>query len=330
MLDIRHRWGITPVCAIPAEEIDFHVPTGIFDGPMRARLSEWYWESRDESLQRLGSEGLRLWNTLRRGWSLEVDALLERAVPETYRYVSVPDYLTPSMYWTKFLSACVLYDPPVASPSDLETFAAYGGPNSHTASYGGAGAPRADVLPIRSLKDSERVKEDTRWFYEAAIDEMGKVLKERLEEIGVSSDKADLDIWDLYREAVYGVRKSGREFLNLADEYSERTWRTDQARLPYIDPSHGGATDENVRSARKKIKGQQERNSTEEVNTRDPLTAIQCALLYDHHNPQDSADRRRRTWTYQKLSDSFKGIESARAAEAHVRVGRELLARRTI
>jgi hypothetical protein len=57
---------------------------------------------------------------------------------------------------------------------------------------------------------------------------------------------------------------------------------------------------------------------------RDPLVAIQCAILYDRHNQKDSADGRRRTWTYERLAEHFK-LKSTRAATEYVTAGREIL-----
>jgi hypothetical protein len=59
-------------------------------------------------------------------------------------------------------------------------------------------------------------------------------------------------------------------------------------------------------------------------SARDPLVAIQCAILYNRHNQKDPEDGRRRTWTYERLAEEF-GLKSARAATAHVIVGRKIL-----
>lgn len=57
---------------------------------------------------------------------------------------------------------------------------------------------------------------------------------------------------------------------------------------------------------------------------RDPLVALQCALLYDHYNGRDHQDRRRKKWTYEKLAEKFV-LPSAGAAEDHVIYGREII-----
>jgi hypothetical protein len=53
------------------------------------------------------------------------------------------------------------------------------------------------------------------------------------------------------------------------------------------------------------------------------LIAVQCAVLYDRHNSEDSTDKRRRKWTYRRLAEEF-GLASARAARDFVNLGREI------
>jgi hypothetical protein len=60
--------------------------------------------------------------------------------------------------------------------------------------------------------------------------------------------------------------------------------------------------------------------------SRDPLVAVQCAILYDRHN-QQLKDKRQRRWTYAKLGEEF-GLSSARVASDYVALGREILSGR--
>lgn len=59
--------------------------------------------------------------------------------------------------------------------------------------------------------------------------------------------------------------------------------------------------------------------------SRDPLVAVQCAILYDRHN-QQLEDKRQRRWTYAKLGKEF-GL-STRAAKDYVILGREIIEER--
>ena len=111
---------------------------------------------------------------------------------------------------------------------------------------------------------------------------------------------------------------------------------------------HEHTTDEDVRAARRVIRAiqdkdrflvplvadpatrleifQEKQNSPRprEKSVRDPLVAIQCAILHDRHNHKDPTDGRRRTWTYERLAEQFR-LRSARVATAYVIAGREIL-----
>jgi hypothetical protein len=64
---------------------------------------------------------------------------------------------------------------------------------------------------------------------------------------------------------------------------------------------------------------------------RDPLVALQCAILYDRHNGKDPEDRRRLLWSYERLAEEFclGAGETHKAkkqvAAAYVALGRKLL-----
>jgi hypothetical protein len=93
---------------------------------------------------------------------------------------------------------------------------------------------------------------------------------------------------------------------------------------------HEHTTDKDVRAARRVIRAMQERDRfrvpgaadpatrlqilKEKQNRpqprakseRDPLVAIQCAILYDRFNGKDPADGRRQIWTYERLAEEFQ------------------------
>lgn len=59
---------------------------------------------------------------------------------------------------------------------------------------------------------------------------------------------------------------------------------------------------------------------------RDPLVAIQCALLHDLHNYSPvPEDRRLRKWNLKRLSEE-SGLKGAPAAKIHIAEGRKVLA----
>jgi hypothetical protein len=64
---------------------------------------------------------------------------------------------------------------------------------------------------------------------------------------------------------------------------------------------------------------------------RDPLVAVQCAVLYDRHNGKDPEVRRRLLWSYERLAEEY-GLGAGetqkakkQAAAAYVALGRKLL-----
>ena len=83
-------------------------------------------------------------------------------------------------------------------------------------------------------------------------------------------------------------------------------------------------TRDDVTEAYKAFVSGREGRSEEGAPQRDPLVAIQCAILYDRHNSVDQMDRRRRRWTYQRLAARF-GLRSPRAAKDYVADGRKYL-----
>jgi hypothetical protein len=81
---------------------------------------------------------------------------------------------------------------------------------------------------------------------------------------------------------------------------------------------------EDVKSAFHMIREVQPSTGTKP--SRDPLVAVQCAILHDRHN-QQLKDKRQRRWTYAKLGEEF-GLSSARVASDYVALGREILSGR--
>jgi hypothetical protein len=257
----------------------------------------------------------------RRFWYEYLTKLRDSVVPEAYRDPG------PLGYWTKFLSACLLYDPP---DDDLEGFARYADPDPATLATEGNWSDNGEdedrdvlVLPIKHLPDPYRVRADAEWYFETAIDEMGELLQERLEQAGIKPEQFSIDIWELFREVAYNRLKDNEErYGSLYHEYVGKQLQNESC--PYIDPSNEEATEENVRAALRLIRQTQAATAKVGKPKIASLVAVQCAILYYRHNPRDSEDRRRRRWTFKKLAERF-GLESERAAKHHVELGQELL-----
>ena len=101
-------------------------------------------------------------------WMSQVLALRNEVVPQAYRQQN----------WTKFLSACLIYDPP---DTELLAFADHGDAVDATSnsakSAAGSGtnhSSHAPTLPIEHIPDPTRLRDETLWYYRTAIYEIGK------------------------------------------------------------------------------------------------------------------------------------------------------------
>jgi hypothetical protein len=83
-------------------------------------------------------------------------------------------------------------------------------------------------------------------------------------------------------------------------------------------------TEADVRQAYRKIAAIRKKTAKGGAPKRDPLVAVQCAILYDEDNPPDQANKGRRRWTHEKLAKRF-GLKSSRAAKDHIELGRLIL-----
>ena len=205
--------------------------------------------------------------------------------------------------WENFLSACVLFDPP---EDRLIEFASYGDPEPTVFSGGRLptvrnleGLPEMVGPPIKTLADLMDVKD---WFWHRVLDYIGE---RYLEPQGV-------DVDDLLETITWDVPGLHEEHVERYRRYSERF---------YIEVGPY-TTREDVVEAFRAIRSVE--GAARSKPLRDPLIAVQCAILYDSHNAAIPEDKRRRRWTYKTLAERF-GLSGPRAAEAHVNSGRAIL-----
>jgi hypothetical protein len=225
----------------------------------------------------------------------------------------------------------VLYDPPETA---LIKFAEYATPKPYRLSFGnsyrGEDVDKSlsiQALPVREQPDSADLRDMIMSQVDLILDEINK---HYLQDLG-------LDVHAMWQDVA-----SKPDVMNEIYRQEELL----RQRL-YIEV-HEHTTDKDVRAARRAIRVIQERDRfrvpgaadpatrleilKEKQNSpqprgksgRDPLVAIQCAILYDRHNGKDLEDGRRRTWTYKRLAERFK-LKSARAATEYVIAGREIL-----
>jgi hypothetical protein len=278
-------------------------------------------------------------------WYRDLDKIVESTVPSELGASNIGDFSLVglpaggrrlglgSLYgsWLLFASACVLYDPPETA---LIQFAEYATPKPYRVSsgnfYRGEDVDKSlsiQALPIREQPDSADLRDMIMSQVDLILDEINK---HHLQALGLDVHAMWQDVTskpDVVRE-IHRQEELLRERLYI--EVFEHT------------------TDKDVRAARRAIRIMQERDRflvpgaadpatrleifQEKQNRprprgkseRDPLVAIQCAILHDRYNQKDPADGRRRTWTYERLAKHFK-LKSTRAATEYVRAGQEIL-----
>ena len=234
------------------------------------------------------------WSATLLEWRNDLTALYETIVPEDARGVSYS-----SSGWGIFLSACVLYEPPETQLVDFAEAFRLEGSNVHP-----RGGVRMSNPPIVWRRDSNEVEVTWMEFYEGLL---GALLEKYIHPQGVTTE-----------EAMRSIREENSE---LYERWRQRLHNNESR--PFIDVQHYH-TREDVESAFLVLSARHQARPTTGRKKRDELTAVQCAILHDHHNEPDGADRRRRPWTFEQLAEKF-ALDSWRAAKAHVQLGRELL-----
>ena len=236
-------------------------------------------------------------------WHEEMSAIWAKVDPEPRLPTSDYSDLQLELSWGDFLSACVLYDPP---EDQLVEFASYGALET-TVLTGGRlptkanleGLPEMVDPPVRSLFALSKVRD---WYWHRILNYIGE---KYLEPQGV-------DVGAFLDNALSYIPGLEEEYREKAERYSKR----------YYIGVDDYTSFEDVQRAFHMIRKVQPQKGTK--RSRDPLVAVQCAILHDRHNGRDPEDRRRRRWSYTKLADNF-GLSSARVASDYVALGQEIL-----
>jgi hypothetical protein len=239
-------------------------------------------------------------------WGEEISRVRERGVPALDQDTRGLFDLELEASWEDFLSACVIYDPP---EDRLIEFASYGDPEPTVFSGGRLptvsnleGLPEMVDPPIKTLADLMDVKD---WFWHRVLDHIGK---RYLEPQGVDVEALlENVIWDvpgLREEHLERYRRYSKRFYIEVDEYTTR---------------------EDVEMAFHAVRAIKPQKGAKPP--RDRLVALQCALLHDHLNVRKPGDKRKWRWTYETLAAEERfNLIGSRAAEDHVKLGREILA----
>lgn len=290
--ETRERWNITPDVRVPPPTIaplDLEFPLRT-PNPYIPKGGPDPYEDYEKS-----------WD-LTMSWAADIREIQDRMVPEMYRDKGAPGEMD------RFLSACVLYDPPetelveFAKISDPEPEAFYGSrvPEEFDSDES---FPRMMAPPVRTLRD---LTESEDWALDCIIYDYGERMKSLMRSLGLDPyqlltelEKEDPELRERYRRKV--ERDEGCYFIKV-DEHVRR---------------------EDVENAFSMIRAVQERNRGGRP-AHDEIVALQCAVLRDRHNQSDPTDRRRQKWTYKRLAKKF-GLKSARAAQEYVATGDKIL-----
>jgi hypothetical protein len=237
-------------------------------------------------------EGER-WHERLTNWLSELHALYEAAVPQEGLLSKYP-----AVSWEVFLSMCVLFDPP---DTQLKEFA-----DKIHWSYSNV-APRgkkrvAGALPIVWLRDADRVETMVAELYQELLEAL---LEKYVHPQGITSE-----------DAIASIHKE-------RPDLHERYWRglRDNGLHPYIDV-RTDPRKEDILSAWTLLR---ERHAASRApgRTRDPLIALQCAILYDDYNGPNPEDGREKLYTHKSLTEMF-GLPGPRSAKDHIELGRQM------
>jgi len=231
----------------------------------------------------LGEDGHEEWSRFIRHWSQDLGELHNEIIPEDCYYGNV---LQSRHGWERFLSGCVMYDPPNTS---LEEFA-----NQRLVYRTGhrESAYAMSAAPIRWMQDSGPV-EDT-WI---------KVLNQFVDGITQRHEQEpEKDVVELIREAL-----SGPGLLTPVLEHHRKN-----PPRPFIEVK-SWHTEDDIRNAFRMISDAQQRRPQRGRPKRDELRAVQCAIFADRYG-----------WTEEQVSDHY-GWEYYGKAGKYIREGRRIL-----
>jgi hypothetical protein len=288
---IRRRWNVEPQTRVPeaSEWSDTSFLPDCFDP----------WPPDDDlSKEPPRSEETERWLTRIRDWTSDLHALYDAAVPQEGLLSKYP-----AVSWELFLSMCVLFDPPETKL--LEFADRFQWSYSNVIPRGNKGV--AGALPIVWIRDADQAETTMREFYEGLLEAL---LEKYVHPQGVSSEDALETIHNERPDLLAGLLQG---FGNNKSH-------------PYIDVKTDPRK-EDILSAWTLLR---ERLAVQRTSggTRDPLIALQCAILYDDYNGPNPEDRREKLSTHKTLAQMF-GLQGPRAAKDYIEMGREIRKNRT-
>jgi hypothetical protein len=220
-------------------------------------------------------------------WMADLQHIEQRCVPARFRE---------SAEWSYFISACVLCDPP---PDGLDTFTRHGDLRFHNGRR--ERVPMQARAPVRwAIADEQALEQAHFWLLERLLEELGE---RYLRPAGTDLEEAIQEIFDT---------------TDLNDQYHRK--KASLRREWHIVAS-GGVNANDIKKAAAMIPAIQEARSQGGRAPRNPVVALQCAILYDAEDPAgDGAPKSRKR---QLLADRYGLPEDE--VKHYVKLGRDLI-----
>lgn len=281
--DVRRRWRIEPIRALPEPTPNLPLPPNELDRVIPQC------EMPIPEVQ----ENTPEWTEFVYAWRQELRPIIIEEVPDRFRYENL------FHYWERFISACILYDPPTEELSQFADFAQPGDQGLGVLEELAAQQedlhykiPLMTAPPIRTLRDPFEEAQIESSYWQSVITRVGE---RHFWALGI-------DLWDV----VLDVIRSDDELAK------ERNLRRHQNRPRYYIDIDEFTAEEDVRSAFRQIRATQPQRPTGR-SKRDRLTCIQCAILHD-----------RQGWTYEHLVE-VHGWPEYTTSSKYISAGREFL-----
>jgi hypothetical protein len=284
---IRDRWGVTAPSQLPPGTTS---PRYLPDHPAFARIKRFDFRDKEEYDAWLDSEDSNEYHVNEVRWLNDINALHDKVIPEDY-CVGGSHGLS-LMMWRKFLSGCVVYDPPVPGLvkfRDRLRFGEMGGPPPP----GRGPHYYMSVPPLAQVRDAEKAEVAQEEFYRRVIREL---LERYIEPQGLNPGEV---IRDVLRNTP-GLW----ERLHEAEEQNPSRFVIDPK------PYH---TESDVRNAFQMIAAAREEPPRVGRGFRDALLAAECAILHDQCG-----------WTYERLRDHYNWLDHSLVGK-YIKTGRVVL-----
>ena len=217
----------------------------------------------------------------------DVAAILKRVVPEGLRHAIVMD-------WQGFIQACLLYDPPEMQLTEFDKLWTEPLPFFLIPRGGSKHLQEMAAPPIKIMRDPAEVREHLTTFYEGFVDAL---IEQYLVPLGYTKEQVHRSVVEqqpeLWKNLEEGERGNKEKPYVVVDEYT-----------PLADAKRAaaqiGASD-----GQRPVTGRPQR---------DPLVAVECAILHDHH-----------AWKYEQLAERHGWKSDPNLASKYVEKGRKIL-----